>query len=178
MKQTSKEEELLTRSRRYRRRCRRSDAVEGVRDGDYRLPPTAGAISRCGQGRPDYGVTCCYIPEPGRKFEIPEVHFERMVSSRGRSQRPRRSARLPASTGERTPAAGNRSAEAARLCIERQAPRTRRVDRFARQSADRPGHRQPHLVLAFRYRHRRTPGNFGKMGAPPSHPELLELAGH
>ncbi len=52
-------------------------AVEGVRDGDYRLAPNGpGDTLVSGHYKPDYGeVNCSYLPEPGQNFEVPAVHF-------------------------------------------------------------------------------------------------------
>src|SRR5579871_5124392 len=50
--------------------------ADGVRDGDYRLSPDGLGDSHIpGTGRPTYDVKCCFIPEPGQKFEVPPVFF-------------------------------------------------------------------------------------------------------
>src|SRR6202171_5445624 len=50
--------------------------ADGVRDGDYRLTPDGlGDSTIPGTGRPTYDVKCCYIPQPGQKFEVPPVYF-------------------------------------------------------------------------------------------------------
>src|SRR5262249_27543825 len=51
--------------------------VEGVRDGDYRLAPDgAGDEPLPGKGnRFNYGVECCFLPQPGRQYQPPPVYF-------------------------------------------------------------------------------------------------------
>jgi hypothetical protein len=50
--------------------------VEGVRDGDYRLAPDGpGDVPLPGKSRAEYGVKCCYLPEPGEEYHVPDVHF-------------------------------------------------------------------------------------------------------
>src|SRR5207245_8683635 len=50
--------------------------ADGVRDGDYRLSPDGQGGSHIpGTGRPAYEVKCCFLPEPGRKFEVPPLFF-------------------------------------------------------------------------------------------------------
>src|SRR6266404_1652719 len=50
--------------------------ADGVRDGDYRLTPDGlGDSTIPGTGRPTYDVKCCYIPQPGQKFEVPPLYF-------------------------------------------------------------------------------------------------------
>jgi hypothetical protein len=50
--------------------------ADGVRDGDYRLSPDGLGDSHIpGTGRPTYDVKCCFLPEPGQKFELPPVFF-------------------------------------------------------------------------------------------------------
>jgi hypothetical protein len=150
-------------------------AVEGVREGDYRLAPDGpGDIALPGQGRPDYGVTCCYLPEPGRKFEVPEVHFGANGlavedDSKGPVVQPGYLQALvksppPAAHPPNRPdyvSSGRRRA-LAEWITSPDNPLTARV-----------------IVNRMWYWHFgagivATPGNFGKMGVPPSHPELLD----
>ncbi|MEX2304330.1 MAG: DUF1549 and DUF1553 domain-containing protein, partial [Bryobacterales bacterium] len=152
-------------------------AVEGVRDGDYRLAPNGpGDIYRPGSYNPDFGVVnnCCYVPEPGRRFEVPEVHFGAnglvveedlkapvvepgflTVLATGDERVTRRPDRADYVTS------GRRRALAEWIASPEN-PLTSRV-----------------IVNRLWYWHFGkgivpTPGNFGKMGLPPTHPELLD----
>src|SRR5499426_858881 len=51
--------------------------AEGVRDGDYRLIPDGpGDEPLPGKGnRFDYGVECCFLPQPGKQYHAPPVYF-------------------------------------------------------------------------------------------------------
>src|SRR5262245_54715640 len=51
--------------------------AEGVRDGDYRLTPDGpGDEPLPGKGdRFNYGVECCFLPKPGKPYEVPAVYF-------------------------------------------------------------------------------------------------------
>ena len=151
-------------------------AVEGVRDGDYRLAPDGpGDIALPGKGRAEYGITCCYLPEPGQKYQVPDVHFganglnleddgkgpviqpgflQVLVKGAPPSlvDPPKRSDYV---------SSGRRRA-LAEWIASAENPLTARV-----------------LVNRLWYWHFgtgivATPGNFGKMGIPPSHPELLD----
>ena len=151
-------------------------AVEGAREGDYRLAPDGpGDVALPGQNRPDYGVTCCYLPEPGQKFQVPDVHFganglvveddhRAPVVQPGFLQvlvkgTPPPVTHPPNRTDYVT--SGRRRALAEWIASPDN-PLTARV-----------------LVNRVWYWHFGngivpTPGNFGKMGVPPSHPELLD----
>src|SRR4030095_7062492 len=53
-------------------------ALEGIRDGDYRLAPDGpGDEPAPGKTyRPDYDdIQASYLPEPGSKYQVPKVHF-------------------------------------------------------------------------------------------------------
>jgi hypothetical protein len=150
--------------------------VEGVRDGDYRLAPDGpGDIPLPSQGRPDYGVTCCYVPQPGQKYQVPDVHFganglvveddlKAPVVQPGFLQVLMNGTAPPLTHQPNRPdyvTSGRRRALAEWIA-----------------SADNP---LTARVIANRvwYWHFGTgivptPGNFGKMGMPPSHPELLD----
>src|SRR5262249_5246909 len=51
--------------------------AEGARDGDYRLTPDGrGDEPLPGKGnRFDYGVECCFLPQPGQPYNPPPVYF-------------------------------------------------------------------------------------------------------
>ena len=152
-------------------------AVEGIRDGDYRLAPNGpGDTLVSGHYNPDYGEikNCCYVPEPGQKFEVPEVHFGAnglvveedlkapvvepgflTVLAKGDERVTRTPDRADYVTS------GRRRALAEWIASPEN-PLTSRV-----------------IVNRLWYWHFGegivpTPGNFGKMGVPPTHPELLD----
>jgi len=125
---------------------------------------------------PDFGEVnnCCYLPEPGKRFEVPEVHFGAnglvveedlkapvvepgflTVLARGDE----RVARPPDRADYVT--SGRRRALAEWIASPEN-PLTSRV-----------------IVNRLWYWHFGkgivpTPGNFGKMGSPPTHPQLLD----
>jgi len=152
------------------------DAVEGIRDGDYRLAPDGpGDVALPGQARANYGVTCCYVPEPDRKFEVPEVRFganglaveddlKGPVVQPGFLQALVKGTPPPVAHPPNRPdyvSSGRRRALAEWIASPDN-PLTARV------IANRIWywHFGSGIVA--------TPGNFGKMGLPPSHPELLD----
>src|SRR5262249_2066496 len=51
--------------------------AEGIRDGDYRLTPDgAGDEPLPGKGdRFNYGVECCFLPQPGHPYQVPPGYF-------------------------------------------------------------------------------------------------------
>ena len=151
-------------------------AVEGVRDGDYRLaPPGPGDTLVSGHYNPDYGeVNGTYLPEPGQKYEVPKVHFGAnglvveedlkapvvepgflTVLAKGDERVTRPPDRADYVTS------GRRRALAEWIASPEN-PLTARV-----------------IVNRLWYWHFGegivpTPGNFGKMGMPPTHPKLLD----
>ena len=151
-------------------------AVEGVRDGDYRMaPPGPGDVLVSGHYNPEYGeMNASYLPEPGQKYEVPKLHFGSnglvveedlkapvvepgflTVLARGDETVARPPARPDyVSSGRRR--------ALAEWIASPDNPLTSRV-----------------LVNRLWYWHFgegivATPGNFGKMGVPPTHPELLD----
>jgi hypothetical protein len=150
-------------------------AVEGVRDGDYRLAPDGpGDGPAPGKTyRPEYDdLNATYLPRPG--YQVPKVHFGAnglvveddnkapvvepgflTVLAKGTE----RVTHPPARTD--FVSSGRRRALAEWIASPEN-PLTARV-----------------LVNRLWYWHFGrgivpTPGNFGKMGVPPSHPELLD----
>ncbi|PWU09004.1 MAG: hypothetical protein C5B51_06920 [Terriglobia bacterium] len=150
--------------------------VEGVRDGDYRLAPDGpGDVPLPGKSRAEYGVKCCYLPEPGQEYHVPDVHFganglnleedvKGPVVQPGFLQVLVNGTPPPlADPPKRTDyvSSGRRRALAEWIASPEN-PLTARV-----------------MVNRLWYWHFgtgivATPGTFGKMGAPPSHPELLD----
>ncbi len=141
--------------------------AEGVRDGDYRLTPDgAGDDPLPGKGdRFDYGIKCCFLPEPGRAYQPPPVYFasngldvaadqKSFVVEPGYLQALSKDAPPPKNTGRRR--------ALAEWIASPDNPLTARV------LVNRLWHWHFGRGLVA------TPGNFGKMGARPSHPELLD----
>ena len=151
--------------------------AEGIRDGDFRLTPDGpGDEPLPGKGnRFDYGKECCFIPEPGQKFEVPEVHFGSNGQNVDEDQKAGvvEPGYLKVLVGAKQPpiahvpnrtdyvTSGRRRA-LAEWIVSPENPLSSRV-----------------LVNRVWYWHFgrgivATPGNFGKMGMAPSHPELLD----
>ena len=152
-------------------------AVEGIRDGDYRLAPNGpGDNLSPGHYDPNYGEikNCCYLPDPGQKFQVPEVHFGAnglVVEEDGKAPTVEHGFLTVLAKGDervthppdRTDyvTSGRRRA-LAEWVASPENPLTPRV-----------------IVNRLWYWHFGkgivpTPGNFGKMGVPTTHPELLD----
>jgi hypothetical protein len=149
--------------------------TEGVRDGDYRLTPDGrGDEPLPGKGnRFDYGVKCCFLPQPGQQYQVPPVYFgsngvdvaedqKSFVVEPGYLQvlvngSPPPVARPPKSGGS----SGRRRALAEWIA-----------------SPDNPLTARVMVNRIWGWHFGRglvpTPGNLGKMGVAPSHPELLD----
>ena len=150
--------------------------ADGVRDGDYRLSPDGLGDSHIpGTGRPTYDVKCCFVPgKPGQKYEVPALYFAATgedikydektfqvqpafltVFSRGAPL-----VRHPPNRPDYV-SSGRRRALAEAIA-SKDNPLTARV------MANRIwGWHFGRGIVA-------TPGNFGRMGMLPSHPELLD----
>jgi Protein of unknown function (DUF1553)/Protein of unknown function (DUF1549)/Planctomycete cytochrome C len=152
--------------------------AEGVRDGDYRLTPDGrGDEPLPGKGnRFDYGIECCFLPQPGQQYRVPPVYFgsngvdvaedqKSFVVEPGYLQvlingspppvtRPPESAKNIGSSGRR------------RALAEWIA------------SPDNPLAARVMVNRIWGWHFGRgivpTPSNFGRMGGSPSHPELLD----
>jgi Protein of unknown function (DUF1553)/Protein of unknown function (DUF1549)/Planctomycete cytochrome C len=151
--------------------------AEGVRDGDYRLTPDGpGDEPLPGKGdRFDYGVQCCFLPESGKPFEVPPVYFgangmdvtedqKSFVVEPGYLKVLAGSTSLPiadAPGGNGYVTSGRRRA-LAKWIASPDNPLTARV------IVNRVWHWHFGRGIV------PTPGNFGKMGMPPSHPQLLD----
>jgi len=149
--------------------------ADGVRDGDYRLSPDGlGDSNIPGTGRPTYDVKCCFVPPPGQKFEVPPLYFAATgadiksdeetfqvqpgflsIVSNGAELKPHPPNRPDYSTS------GRRRALAEAIA-SKDNPLTSRV--------------MVNRIWAWHFGRGivSTPGNFGKMGELPSHPELLD----
>ena len=152
-------------------------AVEGMRDGDYRLAPNGpGDNPAPGKTyRYDHDdLNPTYLPEPGSKYEVPQVHF----GANG----------LVLETDETAPVVEPGFLTVLAKGTERVAIPPDRDDYVSsgRRRALAEWIASPDNPLAARVLVNRlwywhfgrgivsTPGNFGKMGVPPSHPELLD----
>src|SRR5439155_5146736 len=153
-------------------------AVEGVRDGDFRLAPD-GPGDEPSPGKtyrpeyPDLGKS--FLPEPGTKYEPPWVHFganglvveddnKAPVVAPGYLTVLTKGTPPPVAKPPRRDdyATSGRRRALAEWIASPENPLTARV-----------------IVNRLWYWHFgrgivSTPGNFGKMGLPPSHPELLD----
>jgi hypothetical protein len=170
-------QELVDRIRELRRRFPPPLPVaEGVRDGDYRLTPDGpGDEPLPGKGaRFDYGIDCCFLPDKERGYQVPPVYFGAdgndvaadqkapvvepgYLSVLGNGASP--PVARPPGNGYLT--SGRRRA-LANWIASKENPLTARVmvNRIWQWHFGRG-------IVA-------TPSNFGKMGLPPSHPELLD----
>src|SRR5262245_31359146 len=149
--------------------------TEGIRDGDYRLTPDGpGDEPLPGKGdRFNYGVQCCFLPEAGKPFEVPAVYFgangmdvaedqKSFVVQPGYLQVLAYGSSLPTrdASGKGYLTSGRRRA-LANWIASSDNPLTARV------MVNRVWHWHFGRGIVS------TPGNFGKMGMPPSHPQLL-----
>jgi hypothetical protein len=153
-------------------------AVEGIRDGDYRLAPDGpGDEPSPGKTyRPDYpDLGKSFLPQPGQKYEVPWVHF----GSNGLVVEDDNKAPVVA-PGYLTVLVNGTPPPVAKP------PRRDDYVSSGRRRALAEWIASPENPLTARVMVNRvwywhfgrgivsTPGNFGKMGASPSHPELLD----
>src|SRR5262249_12740192 len=151
--------------------------ADGVRDGDYRLSPDGLGDSHIpGTGRPDYGIKCCFIPDPATKnWEPPALYFAATgddIKADEKTFQVQPGFLSVLSNGNPPPA-------------EHRPNRTdyatsgrRRALAEAIASPDNPLTARVMVNRIWGWHFGRgivaTPGNFGKMGTLPSHPELLD----
>jgi len=148
--------------------------AEGVRDGDYRLTPDGrGDEPLPGKGnRFDYGVACCFVPQPGRPYQPPPVYFaangidvaedqKSFVVEPGFLRVFVNGEPLVARPPKNGVSSGRRRALAEWIASPNN-PLTARV------MVNRIWHWHFGRGIVA------TPSNFGKMGSGPSHPELLD----
>ncbi len=150
--------------------------AEGIRDGDYRLTPDGpGDEPLPGKGdRFDYGVQCCFLPEAGKPFKVPPVYFgangmdvaedqKSFVVEPGFLKVLTESGSLPiVHAPDNTYLTSSRRRALAEWIASAENPLTARV------MVNRVWHWHFGRGIV------PTPGNFGKMGIPPSHPQLLD----
>jgi hypothetical protein len=150
--------------------------ADGVRDGDYWLTPDGfGDANLPGNGRFSYDKKCCYVPEPGQKYEPPPLYFaasgaDFAADARNPEVKPGFLTVLVNGTNpptEHVPTSSDHSTSGRRRALaewiaSKDNPLTARV------MVNRlwGWHFGTGIVA--------TPGNFGKMGVPPSNPELLD----
>jgi hypothetical protein len=150
--------------------------ADGVRDGDYRLSPDGLGDSHIpGTGRPDYGLKCCFLPSPGQKFEVPPVYF----AAKGEDIKfdettfPVQPGFLSVLTKGTPPPATHPPNRPDYVSSGR-----RRALAEAIASPDNPLTARVMVNRIWGWHFGtgivNTPGNFGKMGGMPSHPELLD----
>jgi hypothetical protein len=152
-------------------------AIEGVRDGDYRLSPNGpGDAPAPGKTyRPDYAdMNDSFLPKPGGKYNVPQVHFGAnglVVEDDNKAPVVEPGFLTVLAKGDEPVAippdrddyvSSGRRRALAEWIVSEDNPLTSRV-----------------IVNRLWYWHFglgivSTPGNFGKMGMPPSHPELLD----
>ena len=151
-------------------------AVEGVRDGDYRVaPPGPGDNLVSGHYNPEYGeVNESYLPEPGQDYKVPNVHF----GANGLVVEEDRKAAVVEPGFLTVMATGNERVTRTPNRPEYVTSGRRRALAEWIASPDNPLTSRV-IVNRLWYWHFGqgivpTPGNFGKMGIPPTHPELLD----
>ncbi len=150
--------------------------ADGVRDGDYRLTPDGLGDSHIpGTGRPDYGLKCCFIPPAGQKYEVPPLYFAAKgedINADATTFQVQPGFLTVLSNGNPPPAthAPNRG--------DYVTSGRRRALAEAIVSADNPLTARVMVNRLWGWHFGTgivaTPGNFGKMGVLPSHPELLD----
>ncbi len=149
--------------------------AEGVRDGDYRLTPDGpGDEPLPGKGdRFHYGVDCCFLPQPDHPYVVPPVYFGANGMDVREDQKSfvvepgflkvlaKPSDRVAHPPGDGYLTSGRRRALGEWIASPEN-PLTARV------MVNRIWHWHFGRGIV------PTPGNFGKMGMAPSHPELLD----
>ncbi len=150
--------------------------ADGVRDGDYRLTPDGlGDSTIPGTGRPTYDVKCCYIPEPSQKYEVPPLYFAAAGDDIkfNESTFPVEPGFLSVLVKGTPPPATHPPNRSGYVTSGR-----RRALADAIASPDNPLTARVMVNRIWGWHFGRgivgTPGNFGKMGMLPSHPELLD----
>jgi hypothetical protein len=149
--------------------------AEGVRDGDYRLAPDGrGDEPLPGKGnRFDYGVECCFLPQPAQQYQVPPVYFgsngvdvaedqKSFVVEPGYLQVLLAGSPPPLAHPPKSGGSSGRRRALAEWIAAPDNPLTARV--------------MVNRIWGWHFGRGivPTPSNMGKMGASPSHPELLD----
>jgi hypothetical protein len=150
--------------------------ANAVRDGDYWLTPDElGDEILAGNGRYNYDKKCCFVPNAGEKYEVPDLHFA-------------------ANGGDFDADLKNPTVQPGFLTVLVNGAAPPTSHRPNRPDYPTSGRRRaladwiasPDNPLTSRVIVNRiwgwhfgtaivpTPGNFGKMGLPPTNPELLD----
>jgi len=150
--------------------------ADGVRDGDYRLSPDGLGDSHIpGTGRPTYDVKCCFVPEPGQKYEVPALYFAATGDDIKADEKTFKvqPGFLSVLVNGTPPPAEHPPNRPGYVSSGR-----RRALADAIASGDNPLTARVMINRVWGWHFGRgivaTPGNFGKMGMLPSHPELLD----
>jgi len=122
----------------------------------------------------DYGVQCCFLPEAGKRFEVPPVYFGANGMDVAEDQKS-----FVVEPGYLRVLAENSSLPTARRSRQRDpdewpSPGTGQVDCLARQSLTARVMVNRNMALALRSRHCLDTWQFRQDGMLPSHPELLD----
>ena len=150
--------------------------ADGVRDGDYRLSPDGLGDSHIpGTGRPTYDVKCCFVPEAGQKYEVPPLYFAATGDDIKADEKTFivQPGFLTVLVNGTPPPATHPPNRTDYVSSGR-----RRALGEAIASKDNPLTARVMINRIWGWHFGRgivaTPGNFGKMGMLPSHPELLD----
>ena len=150
--------------------------ANAVRDGDFWLAPDdLGDEARVGNGRFTYDKKCCFVPQPGQKYEVPPLHFAANGSdfvgdTKNPEVKPGFLTVLVKGTPPPVAHPPNRP--------DYQTSGRRRALAEWIASPDNPLTARVIVNRIWGWHFGTgivpTPGNFGKMGIPPSNPELLD----
>jgi len=150
--------------------------ADGVRDGDYRLAPDGQGDSHIpGTGRPVYNVKCCFIPEPGQVYQAPPLYFAATGDDLQADEKTFlvQPGFLKVLSNPTPPSATHPPNRTDYVTSGR-----RRALAEAIASKDNPLTARVMVNRIWGWHFGRgivaTPGNFGRMGMAPSHPELLD----
>lgn len=155
--------------------------ADGVRDGDYRLAPDGQGDSHIpGTGRPVYNLKCCFVPEPGQAYQAPPLYFAATGEDIQADEKTFlvQPGFLKVLSNATPPPNGMPAATHPPNRTDYATSGRRRALAEAIASKDNPLTARVMVNRIWGWHFGRgivaTPGNFGRMGMPPSHPELLD----